>query len=146
MDKVFANGTKLYKLGDNGNIEYTFSDVTSIGDFGGERTEIDVTSLDSNAREYVGGMIDNGELSLEMLASVEGYSALETDFMNNNISDYAIVFPTGTSESNMNKKFKGFIRTLQITNIEPDNILRVSATIRITGELAPYEGNTNNDE
>ena len=134
-----ANGTQFHKLDSAGTAyEYTLTDVTNGGEIGGERSEIDITTLDSEAKESMGGLPDNGELTLEMLATVDNYSKFETDFKAGTINTYAVTFPFGTTESNMDKKFKGWVKSCKITGIEPDGLLKVAATIRISGELQPF--------
>lgn len=137
---ALANGTQIHKLDTEGTgYEYTLTDVTSGGEFGGERGEIESTTLDSEAKEFEAGMIDNGELALEMLANVDNYAKLETDYKSGGKYNFAITFPVGTAENNMDKKFKGFIKTCKITGITPDELLKISATIRISGHLQEFK-------
>ena len=42
------------------------ANVTSIGEIGSQSSEIDITNLDSLAMEYIKGLGDNGEMSLEL--------------------------------------------------------------------------------
>lgn len=136
---LLANGTKFQKLNEGGTAyEKTFVDVTNGGELGGDRSDIDVTTLDSKSKEYMPGMLDNGEIGLEMLASVENYASLETDFNAGTISTYAITFPVGTVGANMDKKFSGYLKSCKITGIEPDGVLKVAATLKVSGCLNAF--------
>lgn len=136
---TLANGTKFHKLNEGGTAyEKTYTDVTNGGELGGERGDIDVTTLDSKGKEYVPGMMDNGELALEMLATVANYSSLEADFNAGAVSTYAITFPIGTVGANMDKKFNGYLKSCKITGIEPDGVLKISATVKVSGCLNAF--------
>ena len=73
-----------------------------------------------------------------MLASVENYASLEADFNAGTISTYAITFPVGTVGANMDKKFNGYLKSCKITGIEPDGVLKISATVKVSGSLKPF--------
>ena len=135
---TLANGTKFYKLTEANAIDTTYTGVTTVGELGGDVADIDVTTLDSLGKEYIPGMFDGGDLSLEMLATVAGYSDLETDFNAKTVSTYAIVFPIGAVGANMDKKFSGYIKSCKITGIEPDGVLKVAATIKVSGALSAF--------
>lgn len=136
---AIANGTKFHKLNEGGTAyEKTYTDVTNGGELGGERSDIDVTTLDSKSKEYIPGMMENGELGLEMLATVENYASLETDFNAGTVSTYAITFPIGTVGANMDKKFNGYLKSCKISGIEPDGVLKIAATIKVSGCLKAF--------
>lgn len=134
---TLANGTKLHKLNEEGTgYDFTFTDVTTGGELGGERSEIDTTTLDSAAKESMPGLADNGELSLEMLATVGNYTQLEEVYSSGKVEKYAVTFPFESGA--LDKKFNGWVKTCKITGIEPDGLLKISATIRISNGLEPF--------
>ena len=136
---TLANGTKFHKLNEGGTAyATTYTDVTTGGELGGERGDIDITTLDSGSKEYIPGMSDAGELALEMLATVSNYSSLETDYNARTVSTYAVTFPLGTVGANMDKKFTGYLKSCKITGIEPDGVLKIAATVKVSGCLKAF--------
>lgn len=136
---TLANGTKFHKLNEGGTAyATTYTDVTTGGELGGERSDLEVTTLDSGSKEYIPGMSDAGELALEMLATVSNYSGLENDYNARTVSTYAVTFPLGTVGANMDKKFNGYLKSCKITGIEPDGVLKIAATVKISGCLKPF--------
>lgn len=136
---ALANGTQLHKLDETGAAyAKTYTNVTTMGELGGERGDIEITTLDSTGKEYMPGMIDNGELNLEFNASVADYTDIETDFNAATVSMYAITFPIGTAVSNMDKKFSAYCKSCKIIGIEPDSVLKIQVNFKVTGALQAF--------
>lgn len=66
MAKVKTQGTELYLLDDTdtGNEVRKIGSITGFSGVGGEAGEIDVTDMDSVAREFLTALKDNGTVSL----------------------------------------------------------------------------------
>lgn len=66
MAKVKTQGTELYLLDDtdSGNEVRKIGSITGFSGIGGEAGEIDVTDMDSVAREFVTGLQDNGTVNI----------------------------------------------------------------------------------
>lgn len=66
MAKVKTQGTELYLLDstDSGNEVRKIGSITGFSGIGGEAGEIDVTDMDSVAREFLTGLKDNGTVSI----------------------------------------------------------------------------------
>jgi hypothetical protein len=148
MAGISALGTKLYMF-DVGS-EATESDLipnlVSIGDIGGEIDEIDTTTLDTSGyKEFAPSLRDCGSVDFEAnIDKVTYVDRLQTQFDKlSTDSDiykmFGISFPVGTSTENMDKQFKGFIKSLKLTGISTDGLLKVNFTVRITGALSPFE-------
>lgn len=134
---ILANGTELHKIDKaDGSIESTFTNLTTLGEIGGEVSDIDITTLSSVAKEYTPGMVDFGELSLEMNATPEDYALLKTDFDGKVIGEYAITFPVEMKDADC--KFKGYLKTCKISGIEPDGVLKISAALKLSGGLTDF--------
>ena len=131
MGYILGNGTLVHKLGVDGQIEYTFIDATSIGEFGGERSDIDVTRLADQAKKYMGGIIDYGEIALELYATVAGYNELNANFADNEVCRYAVQFPGELEELSI--QFDAYVKSCKMTGINSDEVVKISAPLKIDG-------------
>ena len=134
---ILSNGTLFHKLDESGEtIVETFEDtLLSVGEIGGERNDIELRPIGiRGVRHRPGGMIDAGELPLELVATVESYATLNTDFVEGTTSWYAVTFP----EESFDKKFRGHIKSLKIVTAT-DDIIKLNVTVQIDGELHPFE-------
>lgn len=77
-------------------------EVKSIKPSGSSSTKIDVTDLDSTAKEYRSGLMDNGTLSadIHILESDAGQTAALAAFTNSTVNSYKIVSPAKTRTFN----------------------------------------------
>jgi hypothetical protein len=70
MNEMKTQGTELYVLDDvttpGTPAPLKIANITNIGELGGQTDDIDTTDLDSKAKEFIQGLPDNGELSLEL--------------------------------------------------------------------------------
>lgn len=63
--EVRTQGTKVYILEAPTTVS-AIPNVVDIGEFGPQADDIDITSFDSAAKEYLTGLADNGELTLQL--------------------------------------------------------------------------------
>lgn len=131
MGYTLGNGTQVLKLTEDGKVEYVFVDASTVSEFGGERSDIDITRLADLAKKYMGGIVDYGEVSLELYATVEGYNALNKEFTDNTSSTYAIVFPGELAS--LSVKFKAYVKSCKMTGINSDEVIKISAPLKIDG-------------
>lgn len=129
---ISAQGTQ-FKRGDGGSPE-TFSLIKEIKTFSGPQAsaaEIDVTSLDSTAREFIAGLVDFGEFSAQgnWLPQDVVHKALRTDFINRTTRNYQLLFPDATLAS-----FAAFVKEFPVSG-GVDQALEASVTWRITGPV-----------
>lgn len=98
MSGVNAFGTAL-KRGDGEVTEVftTIANVTSIQGPGIERETLDVTAHDSadGWREFLGGVVDGGEIEIELNYDPAKHDALVSDFGDSEPRNYKLVFPNG---------------------------------------------------
>ena len=130
-----ASGTELHQLDSEGTaITSTFGNILSFGDISQTRTDIDVTTLSDKAKRYMPGNVEGGEISLELVATEESYAILSELFNETNPSLFGVTFPI----SALDKKFSGYLKQLDIIGIEQDSILRLSAILKIDGEISKF--------
>jgi len=139
MAGVKSKGSKLYvdKTGAFASSVKHIAHLTEIGEIGGSISEIDVTDLDSEGKEYEPGDVDYGELSLSgnFVEADESYTKLKAMFDAGETSFFGIAHPK-VPASNM--KFKGFVRELKIGARNTEDLLTFSATIRVSGKPTDF--------
>ena len=136
---TLANGTELHKLDSTGaSITHTYTDVTNIGEFGAEREAIEYDALDYDIVKALPGKPKYTDLNLEMVCTPEAHLALEQDFNNGAINKYAITFPFEETEGNLDKQFDGIVLSCKVTGIEPDGLLKTTATIKVVSKPIPF--------
>lgn len=136
---TLANGTELHKLDSTGtSITHTYTDVTNIGEFGPEREAIEYDALDYDIVKALPGKPKYADLSLEMVCTPESHLALEQDCDSGAVNKYAITFPFEETEGNLDKQFDGIVLSCKVTGIEPDGLLKTTATIKIVSKPTPF--------
>jgi len=108
--------------------------VTSITGPNSTRAEIDVTSLDSTAKEYNLALLDHGTLEASMVFDERDttHAGLRTDFNANTVRDWKI---TDAGSPQKVYTFQGRIQSLPL-DFSTDEVVRVNMTIRITGAVS----------
>lgn len=112
--------------------DLVIKDLTSIGEFGIESDEIDVTTLDSTGgfREYIGGFKDAGEMSLAgFTKSEDNIGALHSLASSQSMEDWQITFPDGAVW-----EFEGFVKSFKEGSSEVDGVRNWTGSIRISGQ------------
>ena len=106
--------------------------VVSIDGPSMEREEIEVTAHDSEDgfREFVPGLADAGEISLELrfIPTDASHLGLLSDFEDGTEKNYKLEFPDETEWS-----FDGFPTSFEPT-AEMEDVLSASVTIKLTGK------------
>jgi len=114
--------------------------------------EIDVSSFDSDGgyREFVGGFLDAGEISLEgnlTVSSASSVNSLVAAFNDGVVRNFHVVFPellsTGPGLFG-SQSYLRWVFNATVTGVETaapyDDKLGFSATVRITGSTSPWGG------
>lgn len=106
------------------------SEVKSFG-FQGDRNEIDVTSLDSTAKEYRLGLQDFGALNFEAqwVTSDPGQVLLVAAKASPDPYDFKIVYPDGTTDF-----FRALVKQWNKSGAV-DGVLMAQGVIRVTGPV-----------
>ena len=120
---------------DSPSVFTNISNVTTINESGAQRSEIDVTNLDSTAMEYAPGLVDFGSMTFEVnWDPLEAtHVTLDSIFLSGAVRDWCITesprvsFPTGETTY-----FKGYVSALTKTRAV-NQVVKASVTIRVTG-------------
>lgn len=132
---ITTQGTILSKGDSASPIVYTaVGSVTSISGPNSTRSEIDVTTMDSTAKEFNLALLDHGTLEASIVFDERNtaHAALRTDFVANTVRSWKI---TDAGSPNKNYVFLGRIQSLPM-DFSTDEVVRVNMTIRITGAIA----------
>jgi predicted secreted protein len=138
MTSGLAGYGTLFKIGDGGTSEVftTVAEVTNIGGPKFALDTLDVTNHSSTSawREFIAGLLDPGELSLDLSfvptgATHSQTSGLLRDMKNRTKRNFQMVFPDvgGTTWA-----FSGYVTGFEV-GAPVDDKLSASVTIKITG-------------
>lgn len=121
--------------GDGGSPE-TFATIAEITDFdgpGGSASEIDTTSLDSTAKEFLVGLKDEGNFSFNanLVTGDTPQSGLRTDRDNRTLRSFKI---TLTDTSSTTLTFSAYVMQFSISGAVDDKV-SVAVTLRVSGAV-----------
>lgn len=110
--------------------------LVSIGDIGGgEVEEIDVTTIDSAAKEYVPGFADTGSVDVVQNITDNEYVKVKAWADANATLTGGIAFKDA---GDCNIGFSCFVKSFKITGISVGGTLQVSYTLRLSGALTTF--------
>ncbi len=137
MAKIFGKGTLLQR--EDSPASGTYTTVAQIRTIDGptlDGEEIDVTNHDSsgNFREFIGGLIDAGEISGELLfdpndSTHDGATGLFADLVARTEREWRIVIPSSPSQT---LTFDAFVKSFPLS-FPFDGAITSSFTLRVTG-------------
>lgn len=108
-------------------------EVTSLQGPGGQANEIDVTDLDSTAKEFRMGLQDEGSITMDILyiPANTAHAALRAARAGQTLTNFQIAF----TDSPITKwQFDGFVLGFEISNAV-DDVTKASVTIRVSGAV-----------
>lgn len=114
----------------------TFTQVKEVKDFkpsGAQVSKIDVTNLDSTAKEYVAGLVDNGDFSMSVnyVAGDAGQAACKVAFEASLTKTFKIVAPNADTFT-----FSAFVMKFpEVPSGAVDGVLMGDMTVQITGSV-----------
>lgn len=112
--------------------DLVIEDLTSIGEFGIESEEIDVTTLDSTGgyKEFIAGSKDAGEVTFAGFTKSENnIAALQALAENQTNEKWMITFSDGAFW-----EFDGFVKSFKEGESTVDGVRNFTGSIRISGE------------
>lgn len=133
---VSAQGTKFYIGAEAGPGSPTLwrqvGEAKVVNRDGADRPDIDVSHLESTAREYRLGLRDSGSFTLEMnwISTDVGQLRLQTAEGESTPSEFKAEYPNSKISY-----FQGFVKSVNGPNAAVDGTLMLTATIRISGAV-----------
>ncbi|KWN79403.1 phage tail tube protein [Burkholderia ubonensis] len=134
---INAQGSRFYiKTGKATDAKPTWTkvnNVKSFSGFDGTANEIDVTDLDSKAKEKQPGLMDNGSFSLDVNRNLKGagQAAMLAAQKSQATTDFQLVYPDGTAD-----QFRAFVKSFPI-NGGVDAVMTSTIALTVTGEVVP---------
>ena len=133
---IESQGIEL-KSGDGGDPTETFTlvpQLISLDGPDGSAAEIDITTLDSVAREFAMGLKDSGSITAEGIYDPDNaqHAALRADWSARTLRNFEIEF---TNDPATVLSFSAFVQNFS-TSAAVDDVVRLSLTLRITGDVA----------
>jgi len=130
---VLSKGTKLY-IGQDAPISSpeVFTQVGGITDVGAPEsssTEIDDTDLDSEAKEFIRGLVDYGSITMQLKyrSTDPVVQRIEDLGLSGDNVNWRIVYANGTK-----KEFNAFVKSFN-PSAAVDSIVKGPLTLRING-------------
>lgn len=116
----------------------TYTEIAEVTGFDGpttEAAEIEVTTLSSTAKEFIAGLADNGEISLNVnvVPSNTQHNQIRSDIVAGTVRSYQIDFNDG-STSNTTYTFDAFVKSFPFSAAADDK-LSGTINLRITGDI-----------
>ena len=141
-DNALDSQGMLLKIGDGGSPENfsTIPEITSIQGPGGSANEIDVTDLNSTAKEFRMGLQDEGQITLEMawIPTNPQHKQLRTDRANQTKRNFELHFTDTGATSPTIWSFAAFVQSISISN-GVDDVTRATVTLRLTGAISQQD-------
>lgn len=134
---VNAQGTVI-KVGNGASPEvfYSISEVKDIGEIGGTSAVIDATTLDSPAKEKKIGLVDFGQLTLQLhydSTDTNGQAVLVDAQADRQPRNFKIVIPADGDIAEKTLSFSAFVISYKAGSFGVDQIVPASCTLEITG-------------
>lgn len=125
-----AFGTQLERSTDGGTTFTAIGNVTSFSGPAAEREAYDVTAHDgpNNFREFVGGLVNGGEVSCELNYDPAIHDTLYDDFSSDTAVSYKMSSPVGESWE-FSAILTGFEREMPV-----DDKMTATLTWQVTGK------------
>jgi len=106
--------------------------IKSFSGFDGEASEIDTTDLDSTAKEFILGLVDNGNIGLEFFPnySDSGQDDLRANAIAGTSCTIKFTFPDTSTAT-----FTAYVKNAHSLSGSVDAALEGSASLRISGAV-----------
>jgi predicted secreted protein len=134
VNAVEAQGTKIRVSADGSPPSFSdIPEVRTIGGPDGSAPTIDVTDLDSTAREYILGLKDEGQIQLGFMYRPANsvHQTLRNAFSNRTLMQFQIDFTDDATRW----EFDGYVTGFPIS-AAVDTVVEGTITIKITGAIA----------
>ena len=107
--------------------------ITDLSGPDGSAAEIDISTLDSTAKEFAMGLMDEGSFSFEMVFDPANaqHVGVRDDRTNKTLRNWQVVLPDGSSTT---IAFAAYITGFSLA-APGDEVWRASVTLRISGAL-----------
>ncbi|MCB1567825.1 MAG: hypothetical protein KDI69_03270 [Xanthomonadales bacterium] len=148
--EILTQGTELWVLDTTASPDalLKLSNATGLGEFGPMSDDIEVTNLDSTAKEFLTGLPDNGEVSLPInYADIASHRWLEDNQGTGVRYYFCIGFSDGSADptigsgpvitapaSRTSRIFQATVKSFK-ENVDGNSVVKATVTLRISGAI-----------
>lgn len=149
--EILTQGTELWVLDTTASPDalLKIANALGFGEFGEMADDIEVTNLDSTAKEYVTGLPDNGELTLNLnIADIASHRWLKDNVGTGTRFEFCIGYSDGSTDPTIGSGpaitapssrtadiFTASVKSFRKT-VDGNNVVRGTATLRVSGAIA----------
>jgi predicted secreted protein len=130
-----TSGTPTYSV---------LGEITSIEPSGQQMGTVEVTNMDSAAKEYLSTIIDSGEFKVtyNRVSSDAGQTAVKTAFASGDLKSFQVTLPkaSGQTVSGDTFTFDAIVTDYNLSSMAVDKALQVSVTLKISGLITEVAG------
>lgn len=109
--------------------------ITQLGDIGGETEDIDVTTIESKAREYENGFDDNGTIDITQNLTSNEYTTMAVRKDSGEDLNWGISAFNKKGVQVVGLQGKGQIKSAKLTGISVSGLLQATSSIRVNGAI-----------
>lgn len=115
-----------------GTADQAISDITTFSGFDGEASEVDTTSLESTAKEFILGLQDFGSFNVEMFPNYTdaGQNDLRAAATSGDLKTFKLTLPNATTVD-----FTAYVKNADSLSGGVDAAVTSSASLRVSGPI-----------
>jgi predicted secreted protein len=149
MAKSQAQKTKGTTLGINTSATETPSystlgEIVSIEPSGQQMGKVEVTNMDSDAKEYLSTILDSGEFKVtyNRVSSDTAQTAVKTAFANGDLKGFQVMLPKAAGQTTSGDTFTydAIVTDYNLSAMGVDKALQVSITLTVSGLITEAAG------
>lgn len=106
--------------------------VENIGDVGSTVESVEVTDMDSVAKEFVASGMDNGEVALTINVATDNIAKIKEAFRKGTQLTCAIIYEDAPE---LSVEFNGFFNSFKVNGVSYGDKLQVAVTVTVSGEF-----------
>lgn len=150
--EIRSQHTQLYACLAGGTTVATLGNISDLGEFGGQADDIEVTNLDDTAKQFLVGLIDNGEMTVQLNLNPQDANHQDLQAKAGNgvrypflvgLSD-GVTAPTAVggdlvppvAANRTSFAFDASIKSFKF-GAKTNDAIRVTVTLRISGAITP---------
>ena len=109
--------------------------ITQLGDIGGETEDVDVTTIESLAREYENGFDDNGTVDITQNLTTNEYTTMSVRKDAGESLNWGISAFNKKGQQVLGLHGKGLIKSAKLTGISVGGLLQATSSLRVNGAI-----------
>lgn len=134
---VMKDHVRLFVWSKNGSVAASdkVGNISQLGDIGGDTEEIDTTTIDSMAKEYVLGFFDAGSVDITQNVTENEYNTMAARADQGEEIRWGVSAFNAAGTQILGLQGHGFVKNPRLTGISVGGLLQSVAALRITGSV-----------